>query len=149
DWFFSCVAYRWFFNFWFVWALYRFVRLFQSAGSSLIALGVFLLLYPLSIWHYWGQLTDSMSHALFALALIYIIEDAWLGLVASVFLGVLAKETAGVLVLAYCACYWRNWRLPVWWLKVGLLALVSVAAFLAARLPSGWRPGSGLIHSIP
>jgi hypothetical protein len=149
DWLFACLVYRWFFNFWFIWAFYRFVRLFHSAERSTLALVALLLLYPLSIWNYWGQLTDAMSHALFALALIYIVEDAWLGLLVSVFLGVLAKETAVILVPAYCACYWRNWRSSLWLWKGGALGLVGVVAFLSARIPVGWRPGSGLIHSLP
>ena len=28
DWHFACLAYRWFFLYWFVWGFYRFVRLY-------------------------------------------------------------------------------------------------------------------------
>jgi len=30
DWWFSCLAYRWFFSYWFVWSWYRFARLFHD-----------------------------------------------------------------------------------------------------------------------
>jgi hypothetical protein len=147
DWYFACLAYRWFFDFWLLWAFYRFVRLFHGPGRSLLAVGIFLVLYPLSIQFYWGQLTDPMSHFLFVLALVYIVGNCWVKLLAAVFLGVLAKETAVVLAPAYWAVNHDHAR---WERMAGrtaaLLALCAVA-YLAARLPLGWLPGAGPIHS--
>jgi hypothetical protein len=148
DWWFACVAYRWFFNFWLLWASFRFVRLFDGPARAALAVGILFVLYPFSIANFYlGQLTDPMSHALFVLGLVFLVEDRWLALLAAVVLGVLAKETAALLVPAYLACYWRQGLGAV--LKTAGLSLASGAAFLAARLPLGWRPGSGLIHSIP
>src|SRR5262249_31594800 len=93
-----------FFTFWFVWTYYQFARHFRSARRSLVALAAYPILYPSSILYYQGQLTDPMSHALFALALCYVVEDRWFLLAITVALGVLAKETALIIVLAYFVC---------------------------------------------
>jgi hypothetical protein len=137
DWTFSCVAYRWFFTFWFLWAYYRFARLFCGMERSLLAVGAFIVLYPFSIWYYLGQLTDPLSHALFVLALIYAVEDRWLPLALSLALGVTAKETAAIIVPAYWACHWREGVRAA--AKTAALGLVCAAAFAAVRLPWGWR----------
>ena len=139
DWVFSFLAYRWFFNAWFLWACYRFARLWHSPGRSLRSLAFPMLLYPISICCYYGQLTDPLSHALFVLALIFTVEDRWLMLAVSLGLGVLAKETIVIMAPAYLACWWRKgW--PAFARTAGL-SVVCIAAFLAARLPLGWRIG--------
>lgn len=138
-WIFACLAYRWFFTFWFLWASYRLARRYlepERAGRALIPL---VALYPLSVLFYWGQLTDPLSHALLVLAILYVLEDRPFALAAALGLGVLAKETAVIVAAAYLACYWRRgWR--SWWIAVGLGG-VCLTAFLAARLPHGWRLG--------
>ncbi len=143
DWTFSCVAYRWFFSWWFVWGCYRFARLWFSGPWSLLTLLPVAALYPLSVWYYWGQLTDPLSHALFVFACLWAVRDRAALLAASLFLGVLAKETVLLMVPAYWAWGWRDWR---HWLRAAALGVVCVAAFLAARLPYGWRPGYGQIN---
>jgi hypothetical protein len=138
DWDFSCAAYRWFFNFWFLWWSYRFARLFLRPGWSLLSLVPLLALYPVSVVNYYGQLTDPVSHALFALALIYTIEDRWLALAAALFVGVLAKETILLMAPVYWAAHYKEgWRALG---KTVVLGLACVAAFLAARVPYGWWP---------
>jgi hypothetical protein len=144
DWTFSCVAYRWFFSWWFVWGCYRCARLWFSGPLSLLTLLPVAALYPLSVWYYWGQLTDPLSHTLFVFAALWAVRDRTALLAASLFLGVLAKETAMLMVPAYWACYWRGGVRPV--LKAAALGAVCVAAFLAARLPLGWHPGYGQIN---
>jgi hypothetical protein len=145
DWNFACLTYRWFFNYWFLWAFYRFVRLFCGSGRAFLALLTLVPLYPMSIRYYGGQLTDPLSHALFALALCYVVEDRWLLLAVALALGVLAKETAMIIVPAYWACYWRRekWTLA----KTAALAGACFLAFLAARLPLGWWPDFRSINS--
>jgi hypothetical protein len=139
DWTFSCVAYRWFFTYWFVWACYRFARLWLPAALALVTLVPVGALYPLSVWYYWGQLTDPVSHALFVFAFIWTVRDRTALLAASLALGILAKETVVLMVPVYWACYWRGGWPPL--LKAVALGVVCVAAFLAARLPYGWYPG--------
>jgi hypothetical protein len=139
DWTFSCVAYRWFFTYWFVWSCYRFARIWRTPALSLLTLLPVGLLYPLSVAYYWGQLTDPLSHALFVMACIYAVRDDAALLAASLGLGILAKETVVLMVPAYWACYWRGGLRPL--LKAVGVGLVCVAAFLAARLPYGWYPG--------
>ncbi|HZV08034.1 MAG TPA: glycosyltransferase family 39 protein [Gemmataceae bacterium] len=144
DWRFACLVYRGFFTYWFVWCTYRFIRRFHRPKEALAGLGVYAILYPFSVLYYMGQLTDPMSHALFALALLCLIEDRWRLLGVSLALGILAKETAIVLVPAYAAC-WRG-RGPRTYLRTGVLGLIGVAAFLAVRLPFGWTGASDSIN---
>ncbi len=139
DWMFACLAYRWFFTYWFLWGSYRFARLFLAPALARLTLVPIAVLYPLSVLYYWGQLTDPLSHALFVLALIYVIEDRWLALAAALFLGVLAKETVVLVVPAYLACYWRRGVRA--WARTAFLGGACVAAFLVARLPLGWHLG--------
>jgi hypothetical protein len=139
DWAFACVAYRWFFTYWFVWGCYRFARLWHPAALALLSLVPVGVLYPLSVWYYWGQLTDPLSHALFVFAFIWTVRDRTALLAASLALGVLAKETVVLMVPVYWLCYWRGGLWPL--LKAAGLGVACVAAFLAARLPYGWYPG--------
>jgi hypothetical protein len=140
DWVFSFLAYRWFFNYWLLWAWHRFASLFHPPGRAALTLLPFAALYPVSIAHYWGQLADPLSHTLFVLGFIYIIEDRPFALAAALALGVLAKETAVLLVPCWFACHAWNTRRT--WVETILLAAVATAAVLAARLPFGWRPGA-------
>jgi hypothetical protein len=144
DWVFACLAYRWFFTYGFLWASYQLARRFQPRIRALATLVPVVLLYPLSVRYYQGQLTDPLSHTLFVLAMIYMIEDRLLALAAALALGVLAKETAVVVVPAYWACYWRRGLRAL--LTTAALGLVCTAAFLAARLPLGWGLGYGSIN---
>jgi hypothetical protein len=144
DWQFSCLAYRWFFLFWFLWFSCAFVARFHGPRAIWFCLAVTTLLYPLSILFYWGQLTDPLSHALFVLSLIYVVEDNWLPLLMALALGIGAKETAVVLVPAYGLCYWRQGLRALG--KTALLGVTCVAAFLATRLPLGWAPGLGQLN---
>jgi hypothetical protein len=144
DWTFSCVAYRWFFNFWFVWASYRLARLFHRPGRALLTLVPLVLLYPIANLYYWGQLTDPLSHTLFVLSFIYVLEDRPWPLAAVLVLGVLAKETALVVVPGYLACHARR-GFSAWRTTAGLGA-ACVAAYVAARVTAGWSPGLGGIN---
>ena len=140
DWVFSCLAYRWFFNYWLLWAWYRFACLFHPPRRAALTLLPFALYYPLSIALYLGQLTDPLSHTLFVLGLIYIIEDRPLALAAALALGIVAKETAVLLVPCWFVCHWRNgWR---GCLTTAALGAAATAAFLATRLSFGWQPGA-------
>jgi hypothetical protein len=144
DWVFACFTYRWFFTYWFLWASFRFAQVFQAGWRPWLTVAAVVILYPFSIRHYGGQLTDPLSHALFVLSMSYVVEDRFILLAASLALGVLAKETAVILVPAYWACYCRQGWIAV--LKAGLLSLVCITAFAAARLPVGWQPGLGSIN---
>ena len=136
---FAMGVYRWYFTFWLLWAIFRFVALFHDRVSCWIAVGFTAGLYPFSIAYYLGQLTDPLSHFLFVLALIFVVNDRWLPLAAALALGVAAKETAVIIVPAYFLCYYRQGR-PCW-AKTSLLCVACVGAFLTTRLPLGWKPG--------
>ena len=139
DWWFACVAYRWFFTYWFLWGCYRFARLWHTEAWALLTLVPVAVLYPLSISFYWGQLTDPLSHALFVLAFLCTVRDRTALLAASLAVGILAKETVVLMVPVYWACTWRGGLRPL--LKTAALGGVCVAAVLAARMPYGWYPG--------
>ncbi|HXG09560.1 MAG TPA: hypothetical protein VNK04_07205 [Gemmataceae bacterium] len=146
DWWFSCVAYRWFFTYWFLWGCYRFARLFHAPRQALLALLSVPLLYPFSVLWYWGQLTDPLSHALFVLALIYLVQDRRLLLAGTLALGVMAKETVLLVVPGYAACYWRRgWPTLA---RTIALGAAGAAAFLVVRLPLGWRPGNADLNGL-
>jgi hypothetical protein len=146
DFWFSCITYRWFFTYWFVWGAYRFAGLFHAPGRALLTLVPLVLLYPFSVYYYCGQLTDPLSHALFVLGYIYLVQDRWLALAAALFLGVLAKETVVLLVPAYLAYYWRG-GLPAL-AKTIALVIACLVAYFAARLPLGWAPGNRSINGV-
>jgi hypothetical protein len=144
DWWFSCLAYRWFFTTWFLWASFDFVRLLASRHAARLAVAVIFVLYPLSVRYYLGQLTDPLSHALFVLGLTYLVENRLFLLAGTLILGILAKETAVIIVPAYLAYHWRlGWKSLA--ATVGLGA-ASVAAFLAPRLGIGWQLDLGSIN---
>jgi hypothetical protein len=137
---FACFATRVFFSFWFLWASYRLARRYLPIGRSLLVIGLVAALYPLSVARYLGQLTDPLSHFLFVLGILAILEDRPVTLAAALFLGVLAKETAVLLVPAYLVCRCeQGLRAVAVTLALGLVALV---AFLGTRMPLGWRPGA-------
>jgi hypothetical protein len=76
--------------------------------------------------------------------MLFICQDRPVALAPALFLGVLAKETAIIVVPAYFACHWRQgWRAFV---TTAALGVVGVAAFLAARLPLGWPSGNQPIN---
>jgi hypothetical protein len=144
DWWFSCIVYRWCFTFWFLWGAHRFARLFLKPMPALLTVLPLVPLYPLSIQYYWGQLTDPLSHALFILALIYVVHDRWIVLTAALALGVMAKETALLVTVSYFACYWRQGWPAI--NRTAALGVACVAAYFAVRAPIGWRVGFDQIN---
>ena len=136
DWWFACLAYRWFFTYWYLEAAYRFARLYLPERLARWTLLPLVCLYPFSVLYYWGQLTDPMSHAFFVLALLYTVQNRWLPLALVLALGMLAKETAVLLVVSYFACYLHEGKKGIG--RTAILLVICVAAYLAARLPLGW-----------
>ena len=146
DWPFSCLAYRWFFSFWLLWGAYELAGRRHGHGPAWLAVAVVVVLYPLSIRYYMGQLTDPQSHALLVLSFLFLLEDRWLALALALGLGMAAKETAVVLVPAYLGCRWRQG-----WPALGrtlVLGLIAVGVFLAVRLPLGWSPGAAALNGV-
>jgi hypothetical protein len=146
NWRFACFAYRWFFTYWFLWASYWLVRRFHGPAGGWVTIGIISALYPFSIWYYYGQLTDPMSHALFVLAMIYIIDDRWLPLACALGLGIAAKETAMILVFGYWLCCLK--RGSDWILRPAALIAVCLFAYVAVRAPlGGWTPNFRSINA--
>ncbi|HTU17211.1 MAG TPA: hypothetical protein VMG10_04055 [Gemmataceae bacterium] len=146
NWDFACISYRWFFTTWFLWASHALARRYLDRSRARLTLGPLVLLYPLSILHYGGQLTDPLNHMLFVLAFLYLLEDRPVALAAALALGIVAKETIVIVGPAYLACYWRRgWR--AWWITAALGG-VCVVAFVATRLPLGWRPAADRMNNV-
>lgn len=146
NWDFACLAYRWFFATWFLWASYTLARRYLDSNRALLTLAPLVLLYPLSIMRYAGQLTDPLSHTLFVLAYLYLLEDRPIALAAALALGIVAKETIVIVGPAYLACYWRRgWRT---WLTTAALGVVCVAAFVGTRKLLGWKPGAESMNGV-
>ncbi|MFL5240526.1 MAG: hypothetical protein ACJ8FY_00300 [Gemmataceae bacterium] len=145
DWWFACLAYRWFFSYWFLEAAYRFARLYLPERRAQWTLVPLACLYPFSILYYWGQLTDPMSHALFVLALLYTVQNRWLLLAFVSALGMLAKETALLAVVSYFACYVPQGKKGIG--RTAILAAVCITVYFAARLPLGWELDFGKFNN--
>lgn len=157
DWLFSCLSYRWFFTYWLLHSSYRLARLWHGPRLALVPPLTLALLYPLSVYYYWGQLTDPVNHSLFVLALVYVFEERLFLLAFVLALAVMAKETVVLIVPAYflSTIPWTNIvqsrRLAgAFWpcLRTCFLGVVCVAAFLAVRLPVGWRPGNESMNGL-
>jgi hypothetical protein len=89
-------------------------------------------------------LTDPLSHALFIVALIYVVQDRWMLLAATLALGVMGKETVLLVTVSYFACYWRlGW--PAFY-RTAVLGAACVAAYFAVRASIGWRLGFDKIN---
>ena len=147
DWFFSCMAYRWFFSFWFLLTSYRFAHVWLSPKLSAAVVGIMVVLYYYSVQTYYGQLTDPLSHWLFVMALIFVVEDQWFPLAVALGTGVLAKETAMLIVPGYLLCWRRNgWPALQ---KTAALAAACAVAFFAVRLPYGWGFQYQAINGAP
>jgi hypothetical protein len=139
NWEFSYLSYRAFFSYWLLWAWYQFARTVHVPARSVLTLAPIVVYYPLSILYYWGQLADPISHALLVYAMLCVLEDRPVALAAALALGMMAKETAIVIVPAYLACNWRDgWKTLSTTVALGLVATI---AFLTVRLPLGWWPG--------
>ena len=149
DWEFSCLAYRWFFTSWFLRAAYRLARLWHGPAMSLLPVLAVAALYQQSIQHYWGQLTDPVNHALFVMAVLAALEDRWLLMTAALAVAVPAKETVVLLVPAYLAVALGPGRGGHALMTTAIAAGACVAAFLAVRLPLGWRPGNEAMNGLP
>jgi hypothetical protein len=147
DWLFSCLAYRCFFTFWFLLSSHQFVRRWLSPRLSLVAIGIMYVLYHYSIQTYFGQLTDPMSHWLFVMALIFVVDNEWTLLAVALAIGIFAKETALLIVPAYFLC-WRQNGWPTY-RRTLILGAVCVLAYFAVRLPLGWRPIYSQINGAP
>jgi hypothetical protein len=139
DWDFAVAVYRWFFLDLFLGASFLLARPFLDTHRTLVVPLLTAALYPCAVAYYWGQLTDPLSHALFVLSMLWIIDDRLGPLTLAVAIGVAAKETAVLQVPAYLACYWQRGGAAVG--RTAVLGASAAAAFLACRLPLGWAPG--------
>lgn len=137
---FASWVYRWFFLYWFVWATYQFARLYLAPFRAALTVVPLALLYPFAIAFYMGQLTDPMSHALFIVSLLCVIQGRLILLAASLALGIMAKETVVIVVPAYCLyARYKGVQPGRIILRALGLGVVCIAAFLATRMPlEGW-----------
>ncbi len=140
NWTFACVSYRWFFTFWFLWASYRLARLYLSPQRALLDPGAISASLSGVDLPLLGPVDRPAQPRPVRVGVPLSVGGSSGGTGRGAGLGVAAKETVVIVAPAYLACYWRRgWR--SWFITAGLGA-ACVAAFLATRVPLGWRPGS-------
>src|SRR5207249_4508140 len=88
DWRSASFLYRWFVTYGFLWATYQFGLLFIAPRRALLVVAAVVVLYPFSIAYYHGQLTDPLSHMLFVLGMVWIVEDRLIPLIVALALGI-------------------------------------------------------------
>lgn len=119
--------YRLTFGFLLLLSIYSLGRAWFSHATALLGLLLYLLIYPVSIRYYSGQVTDPMSHLSFVLGMLCVARrrDADLALV--VLVGALAKESIVALAGLHALMRLRERR-----------GVLPAAAVLAAGLVVVW-----------
>jgi hypothetical protein len=107
---------------------FRYARLFVGTVASLLTVLGLVLLYPVTIAHYAGQSLDPISHFSFVLCFYLLEKRRDAGMLPTLFLGVLAKES--VAVMAACRIFYgkRQRRDFLWTFAFGMAALIPLIA---------------------
>lgn len=113
-------------------AIFRYARLYTNSGTSLIAVLLYALVYPITIRYYAGQLADPMSHLSFVIAFIALEIGSVPLLVLTIGIGALAKESVVAMLGLYALLGRRND--PAFWRNLALASLVGAAAVAIPRL---------------
>lgn len=128
----------------FVFAIFRFARIYlREFGAWACVLG-YALVYPISIRYYHGQLLDPLSHLSFVAGFLFLHQRKWGWLAFAVFHGALAKESILVLPLFAAWIYRREKYGVVRGLSLFLLALVPIVS-IRLYLNNWHLPGYGAI----
>lgn len=123
--------YRHTFMFLLVYAIYYLGRLHYAHGTALLGLLLYLAVYPVTLRHYAGQLTDPVSHLSFVLAFIFLEQRRYPYLALSILVGAIGKESVAVLA-GYYALFRRDD--PGHRLKAAGLLLGAAAVVVGIRL---------------
>lgn len=130
-------------------AIYRYARLYTGHQAALAAILLYVVVFPISIRYYAGQLTDPLSHLAFVVSFIMLEKQAFGLFSFAVLAGLLAKESILVMPVYYLL-FRRGDRNH--WLKGGLLFAAGVGLALVVRMSVSGAPayekvsGVGLEH---
>ena len=105
---FARISYRLLFNSLLFAGIFRYARLYVSSIASIAVMLVVLLFYPMTIIKYAGQFVDPLSHLSFVVCFYCLAAGNEPGFGASLFVGILAKES--VLVMAICRAFYGRDR---------------------------------------
>jgi len=112
-------------------AIYRYARLYVGLIGAVICLLLVAVVCPITFEWYVGQLTDPLSHLSFVLAFLFLETGNFPGLLTTLLLGSLAKET----ILALCGFYVLFCRKqPQYARKAALLCGAGLTLYVAVRL---------------
>lgn len=112
--------------------IYYYARYYVSHYAAMLAVLFYLLVFPVSIACYAGQLNDPMSHLSFLLAMIFIKQNRFFCFALTLTLGVLAKESVVIMLLCYLVCT-KEPRLSSL-VKGGILSACCLMILILVRL---------------
>lgn len=130
---FSRTAYRLLFNALLWVMIFRYARTYLTAVSAFAVQLVILLLYPLTILQYAGQLTDPASHLSFVVCLYCLAAKFEPGFGPGLILGIFAKES--VIVMGLCRLFYGRSRrraaeAALVYLLIGLAVILCIRRFV-------------------
>jgi hypothetical protein len=131
DFAFARTAYRLLFNSLLFATIFRYSRIYLAPVSAVAVMLVIVLLYPVSILRYAGQLADPLSHLSFAVCLYCLAAGYGPGFGPSLVVGIFAKES--VVVMALCRAFQGGSCLRSAARALGYL-VAALAAAVAIRL---------------
>lgn len=115
--------------------IYRFSRRYLSHPAALVPVLLYAIVFPISIRHYAGQMTDPVSHLSIAMGLLFIESGSFIFLLLTLLIGILAKESILIVIPCYALVRWKE---PDYWLNLGLLTVGGGGvAWLVRRIVVG------------
>jgi hypothetical protein len=148
-------AYRFVFGFGLLCAIYLLARQYVSRPGAMLAVVLYAAVYPVGILYYAGQLADPLSHLSFVLALLFIRLRRDFDFLATLLVGLLAKESVMAVVACYVVAAWRRGeraagvRRGALYAGLGLVVLATVR-LAVLRTGGGYDKvsGVGLEHVV-
>jgi hypothetical protein len=127
-------VYRFMFGFGVLCAIYVLAREYVTRLGAVLAVALYAAVFPVSIIHYAGQLTDPMSHLSFMLALLFIRRGRDFDFAATLVLGLLAKESVLALIGCYLIAALRRGATREGLVRAAAYAVLGLALLIAVRL---------------
>jgi hypothetical protein len=129
DFVFARVTYRLLFNTLLFATIYRYARLFVAPVSASASVLAILLLYPIGLMSYAGQLVDPFSHLSFIVCLYCLGAGYEAAFGPSLLIGIFAKES--VILMALCRVFYGTKRFGA---VAASLAYLAAGLFVAVQI---------------
>ena len=146
DFVFSRILYRFTANALIFTILYGYARFYLSRFGSGLVIVLTVVLYPATILTYAGQFVDPASHLSFIICLYCLANGSEAGMIPTIVLGVLAKES--VIVMAICRCFYGKKRLRSCMLAMLYLAIGLATAIVVRLVVNGGTFGYNNISGV-